>query len=115
MNQVLENFGIQKRNIRQQVNTFIDRKTDLLAPVMAEAIWSNRENQDNINKVVGEKLAKLKQSVEEHIQQLIEEATKTLAMELKSFVEVKIETSSVDADILKNLANLEQLNSSLTG
>ena len=65
MNQVLENFGIQKRNIRQQVNTFIDRKTDLLAPEMAEAIWSNRENQDNINKVVGEKLAKLNQSVEE--------------------------------------------------
>lgn len=116
MNQVLENFGIQKRNIRQQVNTFIDRKTDLLAPEMAEAIWSNRENQDNINKVVGEKLAKLNQSVEEHIQQLIEEATETLAMELKSFVEVRIETSSVDADSLKNiLANLEQLNSSLTG
>ena len=116
MNQVLENFGIQKRNIRQQVNTFIDRKTDLLAPEMAEAIWSNRENQDNINKVVGEKLAKLNQSVEEHIQQLIEEATETLDMELKSFVEVKIETSSVDADSLKNiLANLEQLNSSLTG
>ena len=116
MNQVLENFGIQKRNIRQQVNTFIDRKTDLLAPEMAEAIWSNRENQDNINKVVGEKLAKLNQSVEEHIQQLIEEATETLGMELKSFVEVKIETSSVDADSLKNiLANLEQLNSSLTG
>ena len=116
MNQVLENFGIQKRNIRQQVNTFIDRKTDLLAPEMAEAIWSNRENQDNINKVVGEKLAKLNQSVEEHIQQLIEEATETLDMELKSFVEAKIETSSVDADSLKNiLANLEQLNSSLTG
>ena len=116
MNQVLENFGIQKRNIRQQVNTFIDRKTDLLAPEMAEEIWSNRENKDNINKVVGEKLAKLNQSVEEHIQQLIEEATETLDMELKSFVEVKIETSSVDADSLKNiLANLEQLNSSLTG
>ena len=116
MDQVLENFGKQKKDIRQQVNMFIDRKTDLLAPEIAEAIWSNRENQDNINKVIGEKLTKLSQSVEEHIQQLIEEATETLSMELKSFVAVKLETSSVDADSFKNiLVNLEQIKSKLTG
>lgn len=114
MNQVLENFGKQKLVIRRQVNMFIDRKMDLLAPELADTIWNNREDDDKLNKIIGDKLDTLYKNLEKNIQQQIEEAVAVLSMEFKAFVSIKIDANDEELNSFRNiLDNLEQLNKRL--
>ena len=114
MNQVLENFNKQKLSIRRQVNMFIDRKIDLLAPELADTIWNNREDEEKLNKIIGDKLDTLYKNLEKNIQQQIEEAVAVLSMEFKAFISIKIDSNDEELNSFKNiLNNLEQLNNQL--
>lgn len=111
MNQVLENFGKQKLAIRRQINMFIDRKMDLLAPELADTIWNNREDDEKLNKIIGDKLDTLYKNLEKNIQQQLEEAVAVLSMEFKAFVSIQVDSNSEELNSFRNiLDDLNQLN-----
>lgn len=108
MNQVLETFNKQKISMRREINTYIDTKTEIFGEMLPQIIWSNRDKQNQLNEILGEEVAKLNAKVQAEIQRQLQETAMILELELKSFAEIKIESSGVDAESFKNI--LERLN-----
>lgn len=110
-NQVLETFNKQKISMRREINTFIDTKTENFGETLPQIVWSNRDKQDAINRIVDEEVAKLNAKVQGEIQRQLQETATILELELKSFADIKIDSSGVDAESFKNiLARLSEVN-----
>ena len=115
MNQVLETFNKQKISMRREINTYIDTKAEIFGEMLPQIIWSNRDKQNQLNEIMGEEVAKLNAKVQAEIQRQLQETAAILELELKSFAEIKIESSSVDAESFKNiLARLNDVNTQQT-
>lgn len=112
MNQVLETFNKQKISMRREINTYIDTKTEIFGEMLPQIIWSNRDKQNQLNEIIGAEVAKLNAKVQGEIQRQLQETATILELELKSFAEIKIDSSSVDAESFKNI--LERLNDMTT-
>lgn len=108
MSQVLETFNKQKVSMRREINTYIDTKTEMLGEALPQMIWSSRANQSQVDKIVGEQVAKLNAKIQAEIQRQLQDTATILELELQSFTAIKLDTASVDADSLKNI--LERLN-----
>ena len=110
MSQVLESFNKQKISMRREINTYIDTKAEILGESLPQIIWSNRDKQNQLNDILGEEVAKLNAKVQREIERQLQETATILELELQSFAEIKIDSSSVDAESLKNiLAQLDNL------
>ena len=108
LNDVISNFDKQKIHMRREINSFIDRKTDILGASLPQMIWDNR---DNCQDIINAEVAKLNADVQSEIQRQLKDAAETLELGLQSFTEAKIDSSSVDADSFKNiLTRLTELN-----
>lgn len=103
MNQVLETFNKQKIFMRREINTYIDTKTEIFGEMLPQIIWSNRDKQNQLNEIMGAEVAKLNAKVQAEIQRQLQETASILELELKSFAEIKIDSSSIDAESFKNI------------
>ena len=110
MNQVLETFNKQKIFMRREINTYIDTKTEIFGETLPQIIWSNRDNQDQLNEIMAKEVEQLNAKVQHEIQRQLQETATILELELKSFAEIKIESSGVDAESFKKiLARLNEV------
>lgn len=110
-NHVLKTFSKQKISMRREINTYIDTKTEIFGETLPQIIWSNREKKDTLNAIVEAEIAKLNTKVQSEIQRQLQETATILELELKSFAEIKIDSSGVDAESFKNiLARLGEVN-----
>ena len=115
MSQVLESFNKQKISMRREINTYIDTKAEILGESLPQIIWSNRDKQNQLNAIMGEEVAKLNAKVQEEIERQLQDTATILELELRSFAEIKIDSSSVDAESFKNiLARLNEVNAQPT-
>lgn len=115
MNQVLETFNKQKISMRREINTYIDTKTEIFGEMLPQIIWSNRDKQNQLNEIMSEEVAKLNAKVQAEIQRQLQETATILELELKSFAEIKIDSSSMDAESFKNiLARLNDITAQQT-
>ena len=96
MNQVLETFNKQKIFMRREINTYIDTKSEIFGESLPQIIWSNRENQDQLNEIMAKEVEQLHSKVQHEIQRQLQETATILELELKSFAEIKIDSSGVD-------------------
>ena len=108
MNQVLETFNKQKIFMRREINTYIDTKSEIFGESLPQIIWSNRENQNQLNEIMAKEVEQLNAKVQHEIQRQLQETATILELELKSFAEIKINSSEVDAESFKNI--LSRLN-----
>lgn len=110
MNQVLETFNKQKIFMRREINTYIDTKTEIFGETLPQIIWSNRDKQEQLNEIMAKEVEQLNAKVQHEIQRQLQETATILELELKSFAEIKIESSGVDAESFKNiLARLNEV------
>ena len=110
MGQVLESFNRQKISMRREINTYIDTKAEILGESLPQIIWANRDKKNQLNAIMGEEVAKLNAKVQREIERQLQETATILELEMQSFAEIKIDSSSVDAESLKNiLAQLDSL------
>lgn len=115
MNQVIETFNKQKIFMRREINTYIDTKTEIFGEMLPQIIWSNRDKQNQLNEIMGEEVAKLNAKVQAEIQHQLQETASILELELKYFAEIKIDSSSIDAESFKNiLARLNDITAQQT-
>ncbi|MBO4400539.1 MAG: 50S ribosome-binding GTPase [Selenomonadaceae bacterium] len=112
MNQVLETFTAQKISMRRQINTYIDTQAEMLGETLPQIIWSNRENQSQINEIIAQEIERLNGKIQREIQRQLQDTAAVLSLELKSFAEIKIDAQSVDAEAFKNI--LAQLSAAST-
>lgn len=110
MNQVLETFNKQKIFMRREINTYIDTKTEIFGESLPQIIWSSRDNQDQLNEIMAKEVEQLNAKVQHEIQRQLQETATILELELKSFAEIKIASSGVDAESFKKiLARLNEV------
>ena len=115
MNHVLETFNKQKISMRREINTYIDTKTEIFGEALPQIIWSNRDKQEQLNEIIGAEVSKLNEKVQHEIQRQLQDTATILELELKSFAEIKIDSSNVDVDNFKNiLAQLDKVNAQPT-
>ena len=113
MNQVLETFNSQKISMRRQINTYIDTQAEMLGENLPQIIWSNRDNQAQIDEIIKQEIERLNGKIQREIQRQLQDAATILSLELKSFAEIKIDAKSIDAEAFKNiLAQLSAVNDS---
>lgn len=103
MNQVLETFNKQKIFMRREINTYIDTKTEIFGETLPQMIWSSRNNQNQLNEIMSREVEQLHAKIQHEIQRQLQETATILELELKSFAEIKIGTSSVDSESFKNI------------
>ena len=108
MNQVFETFNKQKIFMRREINTYIDTKSEIFGESLPQIIWSNRDNQEQLNEIMAKEVEQLNAKVQHEIQRQLQETATILELELKSFAEIKINSSEVDAESFKNI--LSRLN-----
>lgn len=115
MNQVLETFNKQKIFMRREINTYIDTKTEIFGETLPQIIWSSRDNQDQLNEIIAKEVEQLHAKVQHEIQRQLQETATILELELKSFADIKVASSGVDAESFKKiLARLNEVNTQPT-
>lgn len=100
MTHVLKTFSDQKISIRGKVNTYIDSQTETLGDYLPQVIWSNPNNSDQ---ALNAEIDKLNSKVTHEIERQLKDAAEILELELKTFVEVKVDGAAVDTDSFKNI------------
>ncbi len=112
MNEVIRNFDKQKIQMRREINSFIGRKADILGASLPQMILDNR---NNCQEIMNAEVAKLNAAVQTEIQRQLKDAAVTLELELQSFAEIKIDSSSVESESFKNiLMRLTKINEQTT-
>lgn len=110
ISQVVETFNKQKISMRREINTYIDTKTENFGGTLSQIIWSNRDKQNLLNDILAKEVEQLKAKVQAEIQRQLQDTATILELELKTFEEIKISSSDVDAKSFKNiLAQLDNI------
>lgn len=88
VNDILNDLKQKKLAIRAEMKTFIDKKTDLLAKLLPDILWQNREDADACNKAYADEVNKLAQSVEKELNNHLADIQSDFIADLEKLTEI---------------------------